>query len=414
MSSKEFLALAIFALTYLIILAGENSPRKLDRPAAGLLGAVLMVTTGVLTRREAAASLDLGTLALLFGMMIVTSFAVRCGLLDECAAWLVHRSRTPLHLLWIVILAAGSLSALFVNDTICLLMTPLVLSVTNRNQLPPEPYLLALATSSNVGSVMTLTGNPQNMLIGQSSGWGWGAFALRMVPVGLVCLVLNGLVLTRLYGSQLRAARVQSGVPVPALADARLARKTVLVLIGLLAAFLAGAPMDVSALVAAGVLLVWANEPPAQAFAAVDWTLLVFFAGLFVVVDGVVQVEGRWVARALAVSAARPDTLHGLATFSGAAVLGSNLFSNVPFVMLARHWVAGRPHASILWLALAAASTLAGNLTLLGSVANMIVDQGASPACRLGFWQFARVGIPTTLLTVAAAVLVLWLYIHLG
>jgi Na+/H+ antiporter NhaD/arsenite permease-like protein len=414
MNSKEFLALAIFALTYLIILAGENSPRKLDRPTAGLLGAVLMVATGVLTRREAAASLDLGTLALLFGMMIITGFAVRCGLLEECAAWLVQRSRSPVHLLWIVILAAGGLSALFVNDTICLLMTPLLLSVANRNQLPPEPYLLALATSSNVGSVMTLTGNPQNMLIGQSSGWGWGAFALRMAPVGLLCLGLNGLVLTRLYGRELRAARLQDTVAPPPLRDPRLARKTLLVLIGLLIAFLAGAPMDVSALVAAGVLLVWANEAPAQAFAAVDWPLLVFFAGLFVVVEGVVQVEGRWVSRALAVSAARPDTLRGLAAFSGVTVLGSNLFSNVPFVMLARHWVAGRPHASSLWLALAASSTLAGNLTLVGSIANMIVAQGASPTCRLGFRQFARAGVPTTLLTVAASVLVLWLYTHQG
>src|SRR5438034_8754548 len=113
MNDKEFLALAIFALTYLIILAGENSPRKLDRPAAGLLGAILMVATGALTHREAAASLDLGTLALLFGMMIVTGFAVRCSLLDECSAWLVQHSRTPLHLLWIVVFAAGGLSALF-------------------------------------------------------------------------------------------------------------------------------------------------------------------------------------------------------------------------------------------------------------------------------------------------------------
>src|SRR5439155_13692291 len=168
---------------------------------------------------------------------------------------------------------------------------------------------------------------------------------------GLLCLFINGLVLTRLYGGRLRAVTLVPSTQMPRLADPRLARKTVAVLIMLLGAFLAGAPMDVSALVAAGGLLVWANEPPTQAFAAVDWSLLVFFAGLFVVVDGVVRVEGRWVARALALTAARPDTLSGLATFSGVTVLGSNLFSNVPFVMLARHWVAGRPHASTLWLA---------------------------------------------------------------
>ncbi len=412
MKSQELLSLAIFALTYVVILAGESSPRKLDRPTAGLVGAVLMVATGVLTRREAAASLDLGTLALLFGMMVVVGFAARGGLLDQLAGWLVRRSHSPLHLLWTVVITAGVLSALFVNDTVCLLMTPLLLTVTARNRLPPEPYLLALATSSNVGSVMTLTGNPQNMLIGQSSGMGWGEFAVRMAPLGLLCLGLNGLVLFLIYRVPLRAATLTAAGPMPGLTDARLARKTVVVLVGLLVAFLAGAPMDVSALVAAAVLLVWANQPPAEAFAAVDWPLLIFFAGLFVVVEGVVRTEGFRVARLMTASAAAPDTLPGLAGFSGVTVLGSNLFSNVPFVMLARLWVTGQPHAPLLWLALAAGSTLAGNLTLVGSVANMIVAQGASPACRLGFWQFARVGVPTTLLTVAASVLVLWLYAH--
>jgi Na+/H+ antiporter NhaD/arsenite permease-like protein len=377
MRDQEVLALLIFALTYLIVLAGENSPRKLDRPAAGLVGAVLMVAS---------------------------------GLLDWLAAWLVHCSHSPLHLLWVVVFAAGGLSALFVNDTVCLLMTPLLLALAGRNRLPAEPYLLALATSSNVGSVMTLTGNPQNMLIGQSSPWTWGGFALHMAPLGLLCLGLNGLVLSSLYKKQLSALPLRETRIEASLADPRLARKTMVVLAGLLAAFLAGAPMDVSALVAACVLLAWANQPPVEAFAAVDWPLLVFFAGLFVVVEGVVRTEGRWVTRALSLSAARPGTLPGMAAFCGVTALGSNLFSNVPFVMLARLWVAGRSHTDLLWLALAASSTLAGNLTLWGSVANMIVAQGAAPTCRLGFWEFARVGVPTTLLTLAASVLFLWLY----
>jgi Na+/H+ antiporter NhaD/arsenite permease-like protein len=412
MPHREILALAIFVFTYLLILAGENSPRKLDRPTAGLLGAVFMVATGVLTRREAAASLDLGTLALLFGMMVLVGFALRSGLLNTCAVWLVDRSDSPLHLLWIVVFVSGLLSALFVNDTVCLLMTPLLLTIAARNRLPAEPYLLALATSSNVGSMMTLTGNPQNMLIGQSSGWGWGAFAGGMAPLGLICLVINGLVLTHLYSARLRSVTLAAVIEQPDLVDPRLARKTVIVLVLLLGAFLGGAPMDVSALVAAGTLLVWANEPPGQAFAAVDWPLLVFFAGLFVVVDRVVQVEGPRVAHALALATAHPETLSGLAVFTGVTVLGSNLLSNVPFVMLARHWVAGQPHTELLWLALAAGSTLAGNLTLVGSVANMIVAQGAAPTCRLGFWQFARVGVPTTLLTLLASVLWLWLFGH--
>jgi Na+/H+ antiporter NhaD/arsenite permease-like protein len=277
------LAILIFLLTYLLILAGENSPRKLDRPAAGMIGGVLMIATGVLTRREAAQSVDLGTLGLLFGMMVVIGFFVRCGLLDACAVALVRRSRSARHLLWVVVAAAGVLSALLVNDTICLLMTPLIVAVTRRAQLPAEPYLIALATSSNAGSVMTLTGNP-----------------------------------------------------------------------------------------------------------------------------------GGWITRLAPLAARDPGSLGGLALFSAAATLGSNLFSNVPFVMLLRPSLAHLPHAQPVWLALAAASTLAGNLTLMGSVANMIVAQGAREACPLGFWQFARVGFLTTPLTVLASVVMLWLYACLG
>jgi Na+/H+ antiporter NhaD/arsenite permease-like protein len=410
----SMLALLIFALTYLLILAGENSPRKLDRPAAGLLGGVLMVATGVLTRREAAQGIDFGTLGLLFGMMVVIGFFVRCGLLDACAAALLRRSRSPRHLLWVIALSAGALSALLVNDTICLLMTPLVLAITARARLPAEPYLIALATSSNAGSVMTLTGNPQNMLIGQASGWGWGPFALRMVPLGLLCLAVNGLVIIALYRRHLGKRPLQID-PIPARPiQRRLAIKTVVVLTGLILAFLAGAPMDVSALLAAVTLLVLANEPPARAFAEVDWSLLIFFAGLFVVVEGVTHAEGGWIARLAPLFTRHTASFAGLAGFCALATLGSNLFSNVPFVMLLRPWLAHVPHAPLAWLALASASTLAGNLTLLGSVANMIVAQGAREACPLGFWEFARVGVLTTLLTVAATVLVLWLYAQWG
>jgi Na+/H+ antiporter NhaD/arsenite permease-like protein len=203
--------------------------------------------------------------------------------------------------------------------------------------------------------------------------------------------------------------------PIPARPiQRRLAIKTVVVLTGLILAFLAGAPMDVSALLAAVTLLVLANEPPARAFADVDWSLLIFFAGLFVVVEGVTHAEGGWIARLAPLFTRHTASFSGLAGFCAMATLGSNLFSNVPFVMLLRPWLSHVPHAPLAWLALAAASTLAGNLTLLGSVANMIVAQGAREACPLGFWEFARAGVLTTLLTVAATVLVLWLYAQCG
>jgi Na+/H+ antiporter NhaD/arsenite permease-like protein len=417
MGSQDVLAIAIFSLVYIIILAGENSPRKLDRPAAGLMGGVLMVLCGVLTRSEALAAIDFGTLALLLGMMIVVHPATASGLLDRVARGLVRRSRSARQMLWVVCIGSGALSALFVNDTICLIMTPLLLATARRARLPAEPYLVALATSSNAGSVMTVTGNPQNMLIGQASGWAWGAFAARMAPIGLVCLVINGLVVDRTYRRQIAAVaidRTLDGEETAAPIDAALAAKTAFVVAGLLLAFLCGAPMDLAALTAAVVMLVLMNRPPSDAFAAVDWALLLFFGGLFVVVEGITKVEGVWIARLLPVFEHHSGSLPQLSSFAAMSVVGSNLFSNVPFVMLLRGWIAHLPHASLLWLTLAASSTYAGNLTLVGSVANLIVARGAKDECPLSSWSFLRVGALSTMLTVLASVLMLWVYGRIG
>jgi Na+/H+ antiporter NhaD/arsenite permease-like protein len=253
------------------------------------------------------------------------------------------------------------------------------------------------------------------MVMGETWGWTWGTYALRLVPFGLACLAANGLVLRWVCRKELAVPpAAPAAVADPAPLDRRLAAKTLLVLAGLLAAVLAGAPMDLAALTAAVVLLTWANRPPGEAFAAVDWSLLLFFAGLFVVVGGVTKTQGAWIARLVPLLTHHNGSLGQLSGFSAAAVAGSNLFSNVPFVMLLRHWISGLPRADLLWLALAASSTLAGNLTLVGSVANLIVAQGAREECPLSFWSFLRVGVPSTVLTVAVAVLILWVYGLIG
>jgi Na+/H+ antiporter NhaD/arsenite permease-like protein len=168
------LATAIFALTYLLISLGENSPRKLDRPTAALLGAVLMVMSGSLTRAEAAAALDVSTLAVLFGMMVLLAVLMQSGLPAWLALRALHHCRGPHMLLALVVFTSGLASAIMLNDTVCLLGTPLLLEITGHAGIPAVPFLLALATGANIGSVMTLTGNPQNIIIGHASGWGAG------------------------------------------------------------------------------------------------------------------------------------------------------------------------------------------------------------------------------------------------
>ncbi len=409
------LATVIFALTYLLISLGENSPRKLDRPTAALLRAVLMVMTGALTRREAATALDLSTLMVLFGMMALLAALMQSGLPTWLAFKTLKRCGSPHTLLAVIVFTSGIGSAVMLNDTVCLLGTPLLLRITEQAGIRATPFLLALATSANIGSVMTITGNPQNIIIGHASGWGWSAFALRMIPIGLVCLTINWLLLELFYRNSLASADIhgqQSATP-DVTVQYSLAVKSVSVFVGLIVAFLLGAPMDFAAVTAAVALLVWANRPPQETLKAVDWSLLLFFAGLFVVVAGFVKADrsllNTWIDKLA--TEVNPKSIMQI---SIATVIGSNLFSNVPFVLIASHWVAQMSNPKFVWLLLALTSTFAGNLTLFGSVANVIVAHGAQQRAPLRFTDFLLIGVPITILTTAAGVLMLWVFLVWG
>ena len=233
------LATLIFALTYILISLGENSPRKLDRPTAALLGAVLMLATGALTRAEAAAAVDFRTLSLLFGMMALLAVLMQSGLPAWLALRMLERTnagKKPGLLLGIVVFASGAGSALLLNDNICLLGTPLLLEITEQAGLPPMPFLIALATGSNIGSVMTLTGNPQNMIIANASGIGWAAFALRMVPIGVICLAANWAILLFIFRNKIKPAGQAANSPGPVSIAVRknMAVKSVCVFAGLI------------------------------------------------------------------------------------------------------------------------------------------------------------------------------------
>lgn len=409
------MATLIFLGTYILISLGENSPRKLDRPTAALLGAVLMLVTGTLTRRQAASVIDFQTLAVLFGMMVLLALLMQSGLPVRAAYRVLDRCKTPEALMAVIVLGAGATSALLLNDTVCLLATPLILEITEQAHIKPIPYLLALATGANIGSATTLTGNPQNIIIGHASGWGWSAFALRMVPIGLVCLLVDLGILLLCFRQTFKEARASwmqpqdPAVPV----DWQLARKTVIVFAGLIVAFLVGAPLDMASVAAATLLLVWANRPPKLALQAVDWSLLLFFAGLFIVVGGFAKADSG-ILSAIGAQVGTQISATSIITSTWATIIGSNLFSNVPFVLIAAHWIVKMENPSFMWALLALVSTLSGNLTLFGSVANLIVAQGAQSRTRIGFMDFLRAGVPVTLATTAIGVLMLSIFLRLG
>jgi Na+/H+ antiporter NhaD/arsenite permease-like protein len=405
---REALSLVVFAVAYVLIAARRFRWLPIGRPTGALLGAVAMVLLGVLTPSQAYASISGDTIGLLFGMMVLQVELDRSGLLDAAAASIASRGLSATRFLVAVAFGAGVLSALLVNDAVCLMATPLVLRVCRGAGLPPLPFLLALATSTTVGGTMTLTGTPQCVLIGDLSGIGYARYASVMVPTGLALLALTAAFFALAFRRTL-AGRFLVPVP-PALAlDAPRARRFVVTLAAVVAGFLAGLPLAWAALGGACLCALLKRDEPRENLARLDWGLLVFFAALFVVVGGVAATG--WVDRA--VSAVAPwlsaDPAARPVRFAAFSLLGSNAFSNVPFVLVLGHGYPGASEA--FWLQLALSSTLAGNLTLVGSVANLIVAEAAGrEGVEVGFWRYLGVGVPLTVLTTAAGLGLLALF----
>uniref|UniRef100_A0A832ICL4 Anion transporter n=1 Tax=Eiseniibacteriota bacterium TaxID=2212470 RepID=A0A832ICL4_UNCEI len=397
LAPRETAAAVVFALTYVVLGFGSLPPLRVDRTGATLIGATVMVGLGVLTPREAAAAIDVPTLALLLGTMIVVAHLRMAGFFGWLGARALRAAHAPRTLLVMVVALSGVLSALFVNDTVCLLLTPVVLETTLALGLPPVPYLLAVAMGSNVGGVATIVGNPQNMIVTGHSGIPYARFAAHLAPVAAGGLAVVAAALLVVFRRDLARGRVQSPSPPAGPVDRPLMAKALIVSGGLLAALLAGAPPGLAALLAASALLITRRVDPARVYAHVDWSLLLLFAGLFVVVEGVERTGLP--AHGLATLGAGAHA--SLPAFVAATAALSNLVSNVPAVLLLRGWVAAFESPERAWLALAMASTLAGNLTLVGSIANLIVVEQARGRAPIGFWAYARVGVPVTLLTLA-------------
>lgn len=365
-----------------------------------------MVAVGVLTPDAAARHISLDTLLLLLGTMLLSAHLSEAGFFGWAADAVIRRSSSAADLLRTTVFASGLLSALLVNDTVCVMLAPLLVEVVVRSRLPAAPFLLALATGSNIGSAMTLTGNPQNMIIGARSGMGWLWFLLHMAPGTLAALWVNWRLLRWAYGAALPAGPLAAAAPAgpPAEVNRPLLIKTLAALAALVAGFcvLPAAYLGWTALGGATLLLLLVRRDPAEVFARVDWPLLVFFAALFVLIGGIEEV-GLTARAFAAVSGWFTDDAGGRLGFSLFSLIGSNLFSNVPFVMVVGRWIPGFADPELMWMILALTSTLAGNLTLIGSVANIIVAESARRHYALGFAEHLRFGLPSTLVTTAVA-----------
>jgi Na+/H+ antiporter NhaD/arsenite permease-like protein len=388
-------ALLIFAGTYLVVAIGRLPGFRVDRTGAAIIGGSLMLAFNVLTVEGAYAAIDYDTIILLFGMMIVVANLRLSGFFTLVSERVLEHAHRPLFLLSAITLVAGAFSAFFVNDTMCLVLTPLVLEVTSRLRRNPVPYLLAVAMGSNVGSVATITGNPQNMMIGSFSGIHYRAFAAALTPVALVSMVVVIGVIALLYRREFAHTPDLAIEPRDVRVDRLLLAKSLVVTLAMVGFFFAGLPVPKVALLAGALLLLTRRVKPEKVYREIDWSLLVLFIGLFIVVAGAEKSAGNILAGASRFHLERTGVLTAVA-----AAL-SNLLSNVPAVLILKPLVHRLPDTTHAWLTLAMASTLAGNLTVLGSVANLIVVQRARREVRIGFWDYAKAGIPVTLVTLA-------------
>ena len=387
---------AVATLTLVGVAVGRWPWLRMNRATIALVGATVLVGTGMLTLPEAYAAVDWNTILLLFAMMVLNTNLRIAGFFHLVTSQVVNRARTPRRLLGFIVAVSGVLSAIFLNDTLALMLTPLVLDVTLALRRNPLPYLVALVTAANIGSVAAITGNPQNMLVGMASGISFVDFTLALAPVALAGLAVIWLVIPLVYRAEFAPVVFSETYVLPGREYRPLLRKSILATVLMLVALVAGAPIPLAALLAAALLLFTRRLKPERVFREIDWGLLVFFAALFVV-TGAIETSGLG-GRLFALL--RPWSDGGPAALTGVAVILSNLVSNVPAVMLFRPVVPTLADPPTAWLTLAMATTLAGNLTLLGSVANLIVAEIARHrGVKLGFVEYLKAGTPIAVLS---------------
>lgn len=403
-------AILVFAITYVLISARRLAFLRIDRPAAALLGAVACVLLGLIGPDAAIHAVDGRTLLLLFGMMGMGACLDADGFFQRAVEQLGRRCPDPRRLLATIVWGAGVLAALLTNDAVCVLGAPVVVGLIRARNLPPLPYLLALATAANTGSAATLVGNPQNMLCASLGGLAYVDHLVLVGPVALLALLVNHGLLLVVFRRELAAvphATFEHRGQLPLLD-----RQTIPTLaIVLITAVFYTLGFDLAWTAAAGAMaaMLVRRHAPGELWLRVDWSVLLFFAGLFVVVATLVESGApAWLFERLPLwSDALPEPL-AWARLAGLGLLGSNLVSNVPYILVVAEPIAALPDPRLGWEMLAMVSTFAGNLTLLGSVANVIVAEKSREVGGVGFFDYLRVGLPLTLISTALGVAWLW------
>jgi len=408
----QLTALIIFVITYIGIIFTRLPKINVDRPSAAFFGAVAMIVFGVLSFREAVNAIDFNTIALLLGMMIIISTLQLDGFFSLIAEKTLSWSKTPTRLLVIITFVTGIASAFLVNDAVVLLFTPVIIAICSASGLSPIPYLIAEILSSNIGSAMTITGNPQNMLIGINSGIDYTTFFLKLLPVSFLGMALTVVFVRWFYRRHFKVNTLIKAESHEFRYQYNSMKFSVPVFIGVVIMFFLGKLLNLSipviALAGASLILIFGRVRPSQVIKNVDWVLLLFFASLFIVVEGTVKAG-------LMDSFIQPNGFKGdfgsIVYLHGLSLVMSQIVSNVPYTVMMLPVLKSNP-ADILWLSLASASTLAGNATIIGAMANLIVIESAEKQnLKIRFWEFFKIGIVVTLISFIISIGVLWIWL---
>lgn len=401
MTLTNSLSLIVIILTLVGVAIGRYPIFRMNRATIVLVGSTVLIIIGAISLDQAYSAIDLDTIVLIFAMMILNINLRLAGFFSLITSKITKFAHTPGHLLLLIIFTSGILSALFLNDTIVLMLTPLILEIVFTLKINPLPYLMALATAANIGSVATIVGNPQNMLIGISSGISFNDFFIRLFPAAFVGLIIIYLIIFFIYKKDIQSKKRFEQIRIEYKTYKPLLVKSSIAVVLMITLFIANAPVPLAALGAASFLLFTRRLKPERVFREVDWSILVFFSGLFVVTA---SIETSGLLKYL-MYYSREFFEGGIISLSLSSAVLSNLVSNVPAVMLLKPFIPLLENPDIGWITLAMATTFAGNFTLLGSVANLIVAETAKhKGIQLSFMEYLKAGIPITILSLIAGI----------
>ncbi|MDX9931399.1 MAG: anion transporter [Bacteroidales bacterium] len=406
-------AVIIFTITFLGIIFTRLPFVNIDRPSAAFFGAVAMVLFGILSPAEALESIDFNTIALLLGMMIIIAVMQLDGFFNWLASKTMGFAGNQRRLLTIIIFVTGIASAFMVNDVVVLMFTPVVIAICRQSGLNPVPFLMGVIFSANIGSAMTITGNPQNMLIGISSGISYARFLLLIAPISILGMLVIIPVIRLMYKKDFQIKKPVISNPHTFGFKLRKMRWSIPVFSMVILLFFIGKPLGLSipviALAGASLILLVGRIKPSHVIKKVDWVLLLFFAGLFVVVKGF---ENSGALENLLSIFPLNNNAGGMLAVHGISFVASQIVSNVPFTVAFLPFM-HEANSEMLWIALASASTLAGNATIIGAVANIIViESAAKHDVKIRFFEFLKPGIVVTLLSLLISCIIIVLWMH--